>query len=139
MADIEVTRRFLQKMVRRGEKITPDFDFAMDVVHQIDDICEHGESLLQSGDAQAALAFLWLVADEFVPNYEILEEDCQVAEGLETWAETTAGVIDSMRLSPDDRQKLQPQIKSWSGIFVDFGDDNPLQALIDAIGAGESE
>ena len=79
MTAIEVTRRFLQKMVRRCERITPDFDFAWEVVGKIDDICEHGEALLQGGDAQAALDLLWLVADELVPHYEVKEanhNDC---------------------------------------------------------------
>ena len=117
MQDIAQTRHQLQRFVQRADKNPADFDIACEVSEKIEDLCGEVEGLLQSGQLQEALNRVWLVADELVLHYEILEETDQVFESFENWAITAEEVIEAIDLTPGQKQAFQQQFQSWEDLL----------------------
>ena len=139
MEELEKKRRFLQGLVSRAERNPADWDMALETAGEIDELADKGETFLEAGDAHTALRWLWLVVDELLPHYEILEETSQVYESLEGWSEITAKVIHATNISLEERQNLQQQAHTMVDFLRGVGLDELLKPLVAALNGEEGE
>lgn len=128
MGNIPKTRLKLQRLVQRADRTPADFGIAIETAEQIDAICDEAEILIEQNDNENAFTLLWLVADELILHYEIIEETAQVYECLEDWANVTANVIEDISITEEKRQHLKKQIHSWDEML-----NEPLEPLINLI------
>jgi hypothetical protein len=128
MVNIAKKRILLQRLVQRADRTPADFGIAIETAEQIDAICNEAEILIEQGDKENAFILLWLVADELISHYEVIEETAQVYECLEDWASVTANVIEDISITEEKRQHLKKQLHSWDEIL-----NEPLESLISLI------
>jgi hypothetical protein len=64
--------------------------------------------------------------EEVIPKYEQIEEETQLADFLETWAEDLADTIRNAKLSDNEKQNLTKQFDEWASFLSEYGLDDTL-------------
>lgn len=126
MPDLNRTRLILQRLVQKAERSPANSELAWEIAEYIDALCNEAENISEP----EGFDLLWLVADELIPHYEIIEAESQVYESLEGWASVVAGIVGKMRLSTNRNQYLQQQIRSWDALLDGMNLREPLEPLL---------
>ncbi|MBN1680936.1 MAG: SWIM zinc finger domain-containing protein [Anaerolineae bacterium] len=106
------------------------------VVGDLEAAHNQAKAFLHGGDSANALALMRVLGEEVIPNYENLEEECQLAEFLEIWSDDLTEAILGANLSPDEQKELSRQLTRWAGPLSDFGLDETLDKPITACERG---
>ncbi|MBN1431107.1 MAG: hypothetical protein JXB07_22245 [Anaerolineae bacterium] len=109
------------------------------MVHGLESVHAQAVAFLRSGDFYTALVLMRALGNEVIPQYPELEEECQVADFLDSWGDDMTEAILGADLSPEEREELSRQIDKWAATLVDYGFDDTLDKLTTACNQDEDQ
>lgn len=109
------------------------------MVHALEAVHAQAAAFLERGDFRTALVLMRALGDEVIPQYPELEEECQVADFLDSWGDDLTEAILGADLSPEEHEKLSRQIDKWANVLADYGLDDTLNKLLAACAQDEDQ
>jgi len=95
-----------------------------EVVHGVEGIARRALEILERGDGRGALAALEAVTDEYIDEFESLDDsDGYVGESFSELGELWAEVLLSTDLSEQERKGWTDKLMAWQGQVEDYGVD----------------
>jgi uncharacterized Zn finger protein len=111
-----------------------------EVVGEVEEIAQRALDMLENGDGRAALAVLEAVTDEYVEEWENLDDsDGYAGELFRDLGKLWAEVLLSTNLSQEEREGWADMLTAWQGEIDDYGIDDAFDIAIAAALSGWSD
>jgi uncharacterized Zn finger protein len=123
--DTAAYRRQIQHAVSQVD-YRRHWDTIWAAVSALEEAHAQAQTFLQGADFENALALMRVLGEEVIPDYGDLEEECQLADFLDSWSSDLTESILGAHLADADRTALSQQLTRWDGELSDYGLDDTL-------------
>lgn len=126
------TKRYRQEIRRAVQLIDyrRHWQTIWDTISALGDTHTKAQTFLTAGEFGNALALMRVFGDEVILKYEEIEEECQLADFLESWSEDLTEAVMGTELSNDEQNKLLEQLHEWDNMLNSYGLDDLLNSAI---------
>jgi hypothetical protein len=135
---LTVTEADIQKFRKQIKEVINQIDFRRhwetirEVIAGLDKLHKRAESQLRRGQKRDGLILLRVIGEEVIPQYEQIEEECQLADFLDNWAIDLTEAIRDADLSPSEKQEFKSLCLGWSKHLDDYGLKKTLEDALAA-------
>lgn len=106
------------------------------MVRALSDVHRNAIELLDAGDFDNALTLMCVLGEEVIPQYGGLEEECQLADFLNRWADDLTIAILGAGLDSEKHESLCAQLEEWAAKLDNYALDDVLDPPIAACAQG---
>ena len=135
---LTLTESDIQKFRKQIKQVINQIDFRhhhetiWKVIADLNKLHKQAEAELQRGQKQNALILLRLIGEEVIPQYEQIEEECQLADFLDNWAIDLTEAIRDVDLSTSEKQEFESLCVAWSRHLDEYGLEKTLDDALEA-------
>lgn len=137
--DTSAIRRQVKSLMRSSSRYDyyNDYEGVDRVLQPLEQIVQQAEASIEAGDGNNALAILQALTEEFLPDFEVLDDSYgQVGDFFRTVGDTLAGAVLTAELSADEKQDWSKTFLSWHKHLEDYGMDDCLPRAMLALQQG---
>jgi len=130
-SDIQKFRKQLKQVINKID-FRRHWETIWEVIAGLDKLHKQAEAQLRRGQKRNALILLRVIGEEVIPQYEQIEEECQLAGFLDNWAIDLTEAIRDADLSASEKQELKSLCVAWSKHLDDYGLGKTLDDVLEA-------